>query len=251
NQNSLANYAFANSLTSNLIYVFGQDISQGQALTSEGNPDLKWETTRETDLGVDFLGFDSQVSFSASYYYKKTTDMLLRIPVAAYTGVQQAPFVNGGDVLNKGVELMLGYQKTPSDQWDYDISVNFAHNSNKVTQLNNSQAAIFSAGNYSRTVVGQPIATFYGYVMDGIFQTVEEVEAHAFQSPGTSAGDVRFKDLNGDQVIDQDDRSNMGNPWPDFTYGINGSLRYKQFDLSVAFQGVYGNDIIGAWKYFT
>src|SRR5690606_9539206 len=113
NQNSLPNYAFANSLTSNLIYVFGQDISQGQALTSEGDPDLKWETTREPDLGVDFLGFNSQVSFSASYYYKKTTDMLLRIPVAAYTGVQQAPFVNGGDVLNKGVELMLGYQKTP------------------------------------------------------------------------------------------------------------------------------------------
>jgi TonB-linked SusC/RagA family outer membrane protein len=251
NQNSLPNYAFANSLTSNLIYVFGQDISQGQALTSEGNPDLKWETTRETDLGVDFLGFGSQVSFSANYYYKKTTDMLLRIPVAAYTGVQQAPFVNGGDVLNKGVELMLGYQKTPSDHLNYDISVNFAHNINEVTQLNNNQAAIFSAGNYSRTVVGQPIATFYGYVMDGIFQTEEEVAYHAFQSPGTSAGDIRFKDLNNDGVINQDDRANIGNPWPDFTYGINGNFRYGQFDLSLAFQGVYGNDIVGAWKYFT
>src|SRR5690606_4000658 len=237
NQNSLANYAFANSLTSNLIYVFGQDISQGQALTSEGNPDLKWETTRETDLGIDFLGFDSQVSFSASYYYKKTTDMLLRIPVADYTGVQQPPLVNGGDVLNKGVELMLGYQKTASNRLHYDVSVNFAHNINKVTQLNNNQAAIFSADNYSRTVVGQPIATFYGYVMDGIFQTEEEVGLHAFQSPGTSAGDIRFKDLNNDGVINQDDRTNIGNPWPDFTYGINGNLGFRRFDLSVAFQG--------------
>lgn len=251
NQNSLPNYAFANSLTSNLIYVFGQDVSQGQALTSEGNPDLKWETTRETDLGIDFLGFNSKVSFSANYYYKKTTDMLLRIPVAAYTGVQQAPFVNGGDVLNKGIELMLGYQSTQSDHFHYDVSVNFAHNTNEVTQLNNNQAAIFSAGNYSRTVVGQPIATFYGYVTDGIFQTEEEVEHHAFQSPGTSAGDIRFKDLNNDGVINQEDRTNIGNPWPDFTYGINGNFRYRQFDLSLAFQGVYGNDIVGAWKYFT
>src|SRR5690606_16091677 len=161
------------------------------------------------------------------------------------------PFVNGGDVLNKGFELMIGYQGARSDRLFYDITVNFAHNDNEVTKLNNNQAAIFSAGNYSRTVVGQPIATFYGYLMDGIFQTEEEVENHAFQSPGTSPGDIRFKDLNGDQVIDQDDRSNMGNPWPDFTYGINGSFRYRQFDLSVAFQGVYGNDIIGAWKYFT
>lgn len=251
NQNSLTNYAFANSLTANLIYVFGQDISQGQALTSEGNPDLKWETTKETDLGIDFLGFNQKLSFSANYYYKKTEDMLLRIPVPAFSGVQQAPFVNGGNVLNQGIELSLGYTHPQVDQFYYDVSVNFAHNTNEVTQLNNNQAAIFSAGNYSRTAVGDPIATFYGYVMDGIFQTEEEVERHAFQSPGTSPGDIRFKDLNNDGVINQDDRTNIGNPWPDFTYGINGSFWFRQFDLSVAFQGVYGNDIVGAWKYFT
>lgn len=251
NQNSLPNYAFANSLTSNLIYPYGQNVAQGQALTSEGNPDLKWETTQETDVGIDFEGFNDKVSFSANYYYKQTKDMLLRVPIPAFTGVQQAPFVNGGEVLNKGIELMLAYRHTQSEQLSYDISVNFSHNSNEVTALNNNQAAIFSAGNYSRTVVGEPIATFYGYVMDGIFQTEEEVKSHAFQSTGTAAGDIRFQDLNNDGIINQDDRRNIGNPWPDFNYGINGSVRFKQFDLSLAFQGVYGNDIIGAWKYFT
>jgi TonB-linked SusC/RagA family outer membrane protein len=251
NQNSLPNYAFANSLTSNLIYVFGQDISQGQALTSEGNPDLKWETTKEIDIGFDFVGFENKVTFSASYYKKNTTDMLLRIPFPAFTGVQQPPFVNGGDVLNKGFELMIGYQNTQSDMLFYDVSINLSHNTNEVIELDNNQAAIFSAGNYSRTVVGEPIATFYGYIMDGIFQTQEEVEDHAFQSPGTAPGDIRFRDLNNDGITNQIDRKNMGNPWPDFTYGLNGNLRYKHFDIGVALQGVYGNDIIAAWKSFT
>jgi hypothetical protein len=177
--------------------------------------------------------------------------MLLRIPFPAFTGVQQPPFVNGGDVLNKGFELMIGYQNTQSDMLFYDVSINLSHNTNEVIELDNNQAAIFSAGNYSRTVVGEPIATFYGYIMDGIFQTQEEVEDHAFQSPGTAPGDIRFRDLNNDGITNQIDRKNMGNPWPDFTYGLNGNLRYKHFDIGVALQGVYGNDIIAAWKSFT
>lgn len=132
NQNSLPNYAFANSVTSNLIYVFGQAIAQGQALTSEGNPDLKWETTKETEIGLDFTGFENRVTLSVSYYNKKTTDMLLRIPILDYTGIQQPPFVNGGDVVNKGFELTLGYQKTTPKEFFYDVSINFAHNILKV-----------------------------------------------------------------------------------------------------------------------
>ncbi|HMF73958.1 MAG TPA: hypothetical protein VK616_20895, partial [Flavitalea sp.] len=163
-----------------------------------------------------------------------------------------APFVNGGDVQNKGFELTLGYQKTSPGAFYYDVSINLAHNSNTVTKLDNSQAAITSGAGYSRTVVGEPIASFYGYVMDGIFQTQAEVDKHAVQaSPGTSPGDIRYKDLNGDGVINQNDRANIGNPWPKLTYGLSANFRYKQFDLNLAIQAVNGNDIAAAWKYFT
>lgn len=249
NQNSLPNYAFANSLTSNLNYVMGSSIAQGQALTSTGNPDLKWETTKETEVGLDFTGFQNSVTLSASYYHKRTTDMLLRVPIPAYTGIQTPPFVNGGDVMNKGWELSLGYHKGNPEGFFYDVSVNLAHNVNEVTKLSNSLAAITSG--YSRTVVGAPIATFYGHVADGVFQTQEEVSNHAFQSPGTSAGDIRFRDLNNDGLINQSDRGDIGNPWPKLVYGLNVNLGWKGFDLAVAFYGVYGNDLIAAWKYFT
>ncbi len=251
NQNSLTNYAFANSLSSNLVYVFGQDISQGQALTSKGNPNLKWETTKETEIGFDFTGFKNRTTISFSYYNKKTTDMLLRVPIAAYTGVQVPPFVNGGDVQNKGFELSLGYQKTNPGRFYYDVSVNLSHNQNKVLKLSNSQAAIFSGQGYSRTVVGEPIASFYGHVMEGIFQNQKEVDDHAVQASGTAPGDIKYKDLNGDRVINQADRTRIGNPWPKFTYGATANLRWKQFDLNLALQAVYGNDIIAHWKYFT
>lgn len=249
NQNSLSNYAFANSLTPNLNYVFGEQIVQGQALTSAGNPDLKWESTRETDIGFDFMGFNNRVSVSASYYYKQTTDMLLRVPIPAFTGVQTPPFVNGGDVLNKGFELAIGYHQGKPGGLYYDVSVNIAHNKNEVTKLSNSLAEIISG--YARTAVGVPIASFYGYQMDGIFQTQEEVDAHAFQSPGTGPGDIKYRDLNNDDVINQDDRTSIGSPWPDFNYGLNANLRYQQFDLNLSLYGVHGNEIIAAWKYFT
>lgn len=250
NQNSLPNYAFANTVTSNLVYVFGGSVQQGQAPTSLGNTDLKWETTKETEVGLDFVGFNNKISVSAGYYDKKTQDMLLRIPLPAYTGIQQAPFVNGGDVRNKGFELMVGYHKPKTNDIAYDLSFNLSRNVNEVTKLSNSQAELFS-GSYSRTTVGAPIGEFYGYEMEGIFQTIAEVEEHAFQTPGTSPGDIRYRDVNGDKVIDQDDRTGIGSPWPQFVYGLGGNLQWKQFDVSIALQGVQGNDIIADWKYFT
>ena len=200
-------------------------------------------------MGLDFTGFQNSVTLSASYYHKRTTDMLLRVPIPAYTGIQTPPFVNGGDVMNKGWEVSLGYQKGNPEGLFYDVSVNLAHNVNEVTKLSNSLAAITSG--YSRTVVGTPIAAFYGHVADGVFQTQEEVSNHAFQSPGTAAGDIRFRDLNNDGLINQSDRGNIGNPWPKLVYGLNANLGWRGFDLAVAFYGVHGNDLIAAWKYFT
>src|SRR5690606_34869849 len=150
------------------------------------------------------------------------------------------PFVNGGDVRNRGFEVLLGYQESRPEGVSYDVSINFSKNKNEVTQLSERQSTIFS-GSYSRTTVGEPIGSFFGYVMDGLFQSEQEVEAHAFQASGTAPGDIRFKDLNGDHRINQDDRANIGNPWPTFVYGLNGNLRWRQFDLSLALQGVQGN----------
>ena len=246
NQNSLSNYSFANSLTSNLNYVFGPNVVQGQALTSQGNPDLKWEATTETEIGFDFTGFEHRVTLSMGYYNRKTTDMLLRVPIPAFTGVQTPGFTNGGDVLNKGIEVSLGYRKITPGAFFYDVSVNLSHNTNQVTRLSNSLAFITS-GN-ARTTVGSSIGEFYGYVMDGLFQTDADVQKHAFQTNGTAPGDIRFKDLNDDGVIDQNDRTTIGNPWPELMYGVTANFGWKKLDLSLALQGVYGNDIYANWK---
>jgi TonB-linked SusC/RagA family outer membrane protein len=250
NQNSLPNYAFANSVSPNLNYVFGQSIAQGQAATSMGNPGLKWESTKEVEIGFDFTGFGNRITLSADYYNKNTSNMLLRVPISAFTGIQTPPFVNGGSVNNKGFEVLLSYQKKNAGKLFYNISVNLSKNINKVTELSNSQAAIF-AGNFSRTVVGGPIGAFYGYVMEGIFQTQAEVDKHAFQATGTAPGDIIFKDLDKNNIINQNDRQTIGNPWPKLSYGLTSNLSWNHFDLSVAFFGVYGNNIASEWKYFT
>jgi TonB-linked SusC/RagA family outer membrane protein len=257
NQGSLPNYAFANLVTPNLNYVFGenQQVYRGQAPIGQGNPNLKWESTQETNLGFDFLGFDRKLSASFDWYTKETSDMLLQVPVAGYSGLQNFAFVNGGKVLNEGYEFMLGYENTTPSGISYSLSGNIAGNRNKVLELSNSGSSIFQfisfVGLVNVTQVGSPIASFYGWQTDGIFQTQQDVDNHAFQSSGTAPGDFRFKDLNGDNVIDAKDQTIIGNPWPSITYGFNGSISYKNFDFRAQLQGVSGNDIFMALKFRT
>ncbi len=257
NQGSLPNYAFAYLVTPNINYSFGwpQQVIRGQAPTGLGNPDLKWEATQETNLGFDFMGFEGKVTASFDWYHKKTTDMLLQVPVIQYSGIQEAPYVNGGNVVNKGVELMLGYQNTTASGFNYNISGNIAHNKNEVTQLSNSGSAIYYRASFiglvNVTEVGSPIASFYGWKTDGLFQNQEEIDAHAFQSSGTAPGDIRFVDLNEDGIINAEDQTIIGNPWPTFTYGINSTFSYKGFDVRLQLQGVQGNDIYMALKFRT
>lgn len=257
NQNSLPNYAFANLVTPNQNYTFGssQTILRGQAPTGLGNPDLKWEATKELNLGLDFTGFDGKVTAAFDYYNKKTTDMLLQVPLVDYAGIQNFPYVNGGDVVNKGVEFLLGYQNTTSSGFEYSISANVAHNKNEVTKLSNAGSALFQwisfVQNVNITQVGSPIASYYGWKTDGIFQSQAEVDSHAFQTSGTAPGDFRFVDINGDGVINAEDQTIIGSPWPKLTFGLNSSFAYKNFDLKMQFQGVSGNDIYMAYKFRT
>lgn len=253
NQNSLPNYAFAELVTPNINYNFGDVVLRGQAPTGKGNPDLKWEATKETNLGFDFVGFNERVTVSFDWYNKRTSDMLLQVPVVQYSGIEQAPYVNGGDVVNKGIELQLGYQSRNATGFNYDISGNIAFNQNEVTKLSNTGSSIFSqlsfVGIANVTQIGSPIASFYGWVTDGIFQNADEIKSHAFQSSGTAPGDWRFVDQDGNGVINAKDQTIIGNPWPKFTYGLNASFSYKNFDLSLQIQGTYGNDIFMASKF--
>jgi TonB-linked SusC/RagA family outer membrane protein len=253
NQNSLPNYAFASLVSPNINYTFGETVLRGQAPQSIGNPDLKWESTKETNLGFDFTGFNGRVTASFDWYHKKTSDILLQVPIVQYSGIEQAPYVNGGDVENKGIEIMLGYQSKNSEGLNYDISANMSFNKNKVTKLSNTGSSIFTqlsfVGIMGVTQIGSPIASFYGWQTDGIFQDKSEIDAHAFQSSGTAPGDWRFKDLDGNDTINAKDQSIIGNPWPKFTYGFNAGLSYKNFELKVQIQGVYGNDIYMASKF--
>ncbi len=257
NQSSLPNYAFASLVTPNINYVFGenQQVNIAQAPLGQGNPDLKWESTEETNFGLDFTGFQGKVSATFDWYRKTTSDMLLRVPLNGYSGLQDFPFQNGGQVLNQGYEISLGYQNTTPNGLAYSISGNIARNTNEVLNLGDGGSALFQrisfVGLVNVTQPGSPIASFYGWQTDGIFQTQEEVDNHAFQSSGTAPGDFRFKDLNGDNVINADDQTIIGNPWPSITYGVNGSVSYKNFDFKIQLQGVSGNDIYVGAKFRT
>jgi TonB-dependent starch-binding outer membrane protein SusC len=257
NQGSLPNYAFANLVTPNINYAFGNAVVRGQAPTTVGNPDLKWESTKETNLGFDFSGFAGKVTASFDWYRKKTTDMLLRVPLVGYTGITAdgAPFVNGGSILNKGVEIQLGYDKRATTGINYNISANVAFNKNNVLEVSNTGTAIQQfisfVGLVNSTQVGAPIASFFGWTTDGIFQSQDEVAKHAYQSNGTAPGDWRFRDLDGNDTINALDQTVIGNPWPKATFGLTGGISYKNIDFRLQLQGTYGNDIFQGFKFRT
>ncbi|HAS41090.1 MAG TPA: hypothetical protein DCS93_11455 [Microscillaceae bacterium] len=248
----ISNYGFTSAIANGLNYTLGgtEILSNGAAPVVASNPDLKWETSTQTDIGLDMGFMQDRIMFSVDYYQKNTEDMLVVVPIPLHVGAG-APFVNAGSVENKGVELMLEYRKQEGD-FKYNIGFNMAFINNTVTGLGNGNTPI-SSGEYgtgggliTRTEVGRPIASFYGWVTDGIFQTQSEIDAHAFQNAGTAPGDIRFKDINGDGVINDDDRAFIGNPTPDFTYGITAGASYKNFDFSMFWQGVQGNDVFNA-----
>lgn len=249
----IGNYGFTSVVSNGQNYTFGpgQVITNGAIALSPGNPDLQWETSTQTNLGVDAEFFDGEIAFTADYYVKNTSDMLYAAPIPLHVGAAFPPTQNIGEVRNSGLELAINHRKTLGDI-KYAVGGNIAFVNTEVVYLGEggepiSTGRVQSANaNVSRTEVGQPIAGFYGYVTDGIFQNTEEVAAHAFQSEQTQPGDIRFKDLDGDGIINENDQTYIGNPTPDFTYGANLSVDYKNFDFSLFLLGAYGNDIYNA-----
>lgn len=226
----------------------GQILSSGFKRDQLGNDDIKWEATTQTNLGFDFSLYNNSVYGNFDWYYKKTDDILLQMVGIAAMGEGSTQWINAGSMENKGWELQLGYRKETSFGLMYDISGNIGAYRNKVTKLPDTVAAVGTfGGNGVESVVGHPMGAQVGYVADGIFKSQEEVENHAEQQ-GAGLGRIRWKDLNHDGKITEADQKWIYSPVPDFSYGLNIYLQYKQFDLTVFFQGLAGQDIISDLK---
>lgn len=208
-----------------------------------GNPDLKWETTTQTNFGVDLGILNNKLSFTADYFTKTTDDILLTVGLPAVSvGVIERTFVNAGEVNNKGLEFGVNFQNN-DHEFKYGINANIATLTNKVNKLHEFVKNISDDYTHTKTEVGQAISSYYGYQFDGIYQNTGEVSSHLFSNTNaTQPGDIKFKDINSDGQINADDRTFIGNPIPKVTYGVNFNASYKNFDLSFLLQGVEGVD---------
>jgi len=215
-----------------------------------GNDDLKWETTTQTNVGLDFGFFDQKLSGSFDYYIKKTKDILVQPPYLGAIGEGGNRYVNGASMENKGWELSLGYRDETSGGFSYDISGNFSANKNKITQLPAAVRNSYGGNGLDDNILGRPINSMYGYVADGLFRTQDEVD-NAAEQPGKGLGRIRFADLNEDGVVDTKDRTWIGNPNPGFNYGLNVTLSYKAFDFTMFWEGIGDVDVINTKKYQT
>lgn len=240
-------YPFAQYIGLGNNYVWGDNKTQGVAISSLANPDIKWETTATTDVGIDAAFLNNKITLTADYFYKKTSDILLQLPIPGIVGISTEPYVNAASVKNEGWEFALGYNDQWGD-WTFGTNVNFSKVKNEILDLHGKDSWITD---WSINLEGHPINSYYGYVADGLYRTQEDVdEANEKNSVGGGAlklGDIRYKDISGpegkpDGVVDTNDRTVIGNPFPDFTYGFGLNAAYKGFDFSAFFQGVAGVD---------
>lgn len=208
-----------------------------------GNPDVKWESTTQTNVGLDLGILKDKLSFSADYFIKKTDDILLSVGLPAVSvGVIEKTLVNAGEVSNKGFEFAVNYQDN-DHAFKYNINANIATLTNKVDKLYTFVKNIIDEGTHTKTEVGQAISSYYGLVFDGIYQNAAEVSQHLFSnSNNAQPGDIRFKDLDNDGQINANDRAFIGNPIPKLTYGLFFSAEYNRFDFSFLVQGINGVD---------
>lgn len=226
-------------------WYFGNGFTQGYFPTYAGNADVKWETSQQTNIGIDMTLFGNKLGVSTDFYIKKTKDMLLEMPIPSTGGYPNYPFFNAGDLKNTGWELAVNYRDKIGEDFQYTIGANISTYKTKVTSL----ISEYLTGNVSRTYVGGPIGRFWGYKQTGIFRNQQEIDSYVDQNgekiqPNAQPGDFKFAKLTGDGPLnDDDDRTFIGNPNPDLIYGFNLGFNYKNFDLSMAFQGTLGNDI--------
>jgi TonB-linked SusC/RagA family outer membrane protein len=220
------------------------------------NPDVTWETSEQLDIGFDARFFDSRMGVAFDWYKKTTKDWLVQAPISAVWGLN-APYVNGGDVENKGFEFALNWNDNIGD-FKYNVSANLSYNKNEVTRIANTEGIIHGEANVLsqgttemyRAQEGYPIGYFYGYKTAGVFQNWEQVNNTAAKYDGAQPGDLIFVDANGDGKITENDRTMIGNPHPDYILGVNINLSYKGFDFNVNGAGAFGQQIAKSYRSF-
>lgn len=244
----IPDYGFVSIIGNLYNYPFGQTPSSnpGSTIATLGNPKVKWESSTQADAGVDVGIWQDKLNLTVDYFIKTTSDMLIPVPLPLIGGSAKPPYLNAGKVENKGLEVELNY-KNNEHLFKYDIGLNFSTLANKVISLSNGQpiagGRIDNNYNATLTTVGHPIGSFYLYEQEGIFQSAADIFAHAYQGKNIQPGDVKFKDQNGDGVIDEKDRAFLGSAIPKYTFGATANFEYRNFDVSVFFQGQYGNKI--------
>ena len=237
-------------------YPIGGDISNvpiGYGAGQFGNQNAKWETTTSNNLGLDLLLFDNKFGFNLDVFRNITSDLLLPRPLDFGVGDAAPPSFNVGQITNEGFDLNMSWNDAKGD-FGYGVTVNLSSYKNNVDNLGEETSRIFGnssrAGQVTITEVGQPISAFYGFKIDGIFQTQEEADNHPAYEDYNAPGKFRVVDVNGDGVINSDDRTVIGSPHPDFTYGLNFDFSYKNLALNIFFTGSEGNDVYNYVRYF-
>jgi TonB-linked SusC/RagA family outer membrane protein len=250
-QASVGNYSYLATYNTS-VYPLGISGAERTALISQtlANPDIHWEQVAQTNLGIDLSMFDSRIMLSLDGYIKNTSEMLVKASIPITSGFEDTTttYANAGKVSNKGVEMTLNTVNITGGEWEWTTSLNATYNKNEIKSLNSSVPYYINQINNSYVTMlnkGTPINVFYGYVTDGLFQNAQEVNQHAIQ-PGAEPGDIRFRDLNNDGVINDDDRTVIGNPNPSWLFSMNNTLTWKGIDLSIYLQGVAGNKIYNA-----
>lgn len=245
----IGNYRYSATLLTNFIYPIGGGSGEGTTASGLPNPDLKWEETTMTNIGLDVGLFNNQFDMSFEYYNNRSDDLLINRPLSVSLGFNDPNFTeNVGSVETRGVEFNLGYNDYEGE-FTWSANLNFGTSTNEVLSLGSVttiEGGNFENENVSRISVGEPLFYFYGLQTDGIYQTQEEVNEVLTANPNQTVvqpGDIRFVDRNGDGMINAEDRTKIGNPYPDFTYGLNFDANYGNFDLSLFIYGVSGNDI--------
>jgi TonB-dependent starch-binding outer membrane protein SusC len=249
-------YQYISTVNKSRGYIFGPGRAFGASPSFIENADIKWEESEQLNFALEFGALNNRLTGTLDYYIKTTRDLLEVIPIPGHVG-NDPPYANVGSVENKGIELSLNWRNYDR-ALRYSFGVNTAYNQNKVTKIGNEDGVLPGAtwavaGMVTRAELGLPIAYFWGYKTDGIFQNQTEVFQHIGSTgrplqPNAKPGDVRFIDVNGDGRIDANDRTMIGNPTPKWTFGFNSTLEYGQFDLDMLWIGTYGNDIFNGMQ---
>ncbi|WP_426489758.1 SusC/RagA family TonB-linked outer membrane protein [Hymenobacter sp. 102] len=255
NPNNAGRFAYLFAINSNIRYPFGPNgtLQTGAAPTRQSNPDLRWETNNQTNIGIDLGFLDNRFEATIDLYNRNSPNLIAPVPVSLVSGTYESVNRNAASAYNRGIDFSFTSRNVQGSgsalNWTTTLNVSAFKTeleSLGVGQPYNGLGAL--SGTIVRYDEGQPFGSFFGFVADGLFQTPEDIRNHATQN-GAAPGDIRFKDLNGDGAITADDRTFIGNPNPDFIYGINNTLTWKGFDLNVFLQGSQGNDIYNQNRY--